>query len=79
MNTDICLLAMSHKTNISSDVYLSYDLKNKNIKHFVERNCMSYNILRNQFKTRLRHKLHLGCTTVLNVAVPCIFLPKTYL
>lgn len=47
MNTDICLLAMSHKTNISSDVYLSYDLKNKNIKHFVERNCMSYNILRN--------------------------------
>lgn len=47
MNTDICLLAMSHKTNISSDVYLSYDLENKNIKHFVERNCMSYYILRN--------------------------------
>lgn len=47
MNIDICLLVMSYKINIFFDVYLSYDFKNKNIKYFVERNCMLYNIFRN--------------------------------
>lgn len=47
LNTNICLLAIGHKTNISTDVYLRYGLKNKNIKHIVERNFMLYDILKN--------------------------------